>query len=301
MVQQKVWLSGLIDVRPPSSVACTTIQKIEIRLKVNRVTRKPDHPTKRVKFDAKRNEEEKFVLPDQKCATHNIPHMEMFEGVVKRLSRTLSKSISKCFSHSEIEETGHDRVRLDEKSATVIISSNRGSVVDETEEMLLPASHLSDSAVGAVERADEEMLLSHCHRGFVSDIAEDDRQMLFSQKLGPSPPLYANLLDLADSISTLGSSLKRSIASQSTLDASSQTGGDYHSGLSIRGSHKLMEATTRAMFDGCISGNRRSLHNIQMDEPYPVTSISRLVPGMFNPGFSEVSHAINLQAVSGHC
>jgi hypothetical protein len=301
MPQQKVWLSGLVDVRPPSGVLCATVQRIEIRLEVSHVTRKHEYSSKKVKFEAQRSRDEELVLPDNRSATNNLPHVEMLDGVVKHLSKTLSQSISKCFGKSVLEKTGYDSIILDGDSGHLAHISSRQSVAKDVEEMLFSPSLLSDLAANAVVRPDEEMLLSRCHLDLASQFAGAGGQMSLSQTSSSAPPLNSHCSsDSSTSTSASGSSLKRSAASQSALPTSSQTETCVGSGLLILNSHKFMEATTRALFDGTITGSRRSSSNIKIYNPFPATAISKLVPGIFNPGFPDVRHAFELQNVSGY-
>jgi hypothetical protein len=288
MLQPRAWLSGLIDVRPPNSVICATIQKIEIRLKMSIAQQKHDHPPKRVRPAIKRAKDKELVQLGRDCNSKNIPHIDLFEGIVEHLSCNLSQSISKCFGLPPLKTTGFNSVLL-EGSAPHLANQDRENVSGELEEMLLPSSQLGDVAADAVEHVDEEMLLSPCPPSLISPVIQGEEGILFPEQTNATPILSSHCSSNSSiSVSTLGSSLKRLAPSNATINTSSHLEVDPSFDILIPSAHRIMEAATRVLLTGSTSNGRKALHNIRLGKPLPATSLSRLVPGIFNPGFSEV-------------
>jgi hypothetical protein len=283
------WLSGAIDVNPPTSVVRSMIQKIDVCLEMSIVQHRPDNPPKRVKSAVRSLMEEEAMLLDYACTTKTAPRIEIFEGIVRRLSCSLSESITKCFGYpvsNKIEDTSEPSGR----QLKQINEHDCQNVPAELEEMLLGSFSTNTVAAGVVGQADEEMLLAHCHLDLVPHVTQEEEDMLFPQQADTASPLFPLAFSQSSSsgLSSIAS-LKRLAPSSATLSSSCQSDVDIGRECLIPSAHRLMEATVRMLLTGKVVDNRKALHSFKVSTPHSATPFARLAPGMFNPGFSEVS------------
>ncbi|EPE35922.1 hypothetical protein GLAREA_05260 [Glarea lozoyensis ATCC 20868] len=293
--QTDSWLSGTIDVNPPTSVVCSTIQKIDICLEMSIAQHKLDNPPKRVKAAVK------SLIEEDACTTKTVPRIEIFEGIVRRLSCSLSESITKCFGYPGSNQTEDSSI----PSGGQVKQLNKQDCQDvpaELEEMLLNSLSTDAVAAGVVGQTDEEMLLSHCRLDLDPYVTQEEEDMLFPQQSDTAPlPIFSRSSSSASSMT----SLKRPAPSLATLESSCQSNVDIAQKYLIPSAHRLMEATVRMLVTGKAVDCRKPLHSFKVSMPHSATPFARLLPSMFNPGFSEavasnayflptISHAISV-------
>ena len=288
ILQPKGWLAGNIDIKPPESVPRATIQRLQIRLKFQSIQNKPRPASKRVKVKREQKQEEPVLLESSSDVIPG-PDFEVLEGIVAHLSRSLSQSVARCFGFFEPDGTGLDPILLDESPIDLNPANvqNAAGESHDFKEILLLSSDL-DVTQRNVELADEEMLLLP-NQLVQPEVHHDeaDGEMLFAQVTDEAPSLVSQ--PSSSSIfpkQSSTSSLKRPASSEATTIPINQT--ESRLSVAIPAAHKLIEAAVRVLLSGNTSKRCRSLANLTVSRPPPETSLARLAPSVFSPGYREV-------------
>ncbi|KAF4633156.1 hypothetical protein G7Y89_g4956 [Cudoniella acicularis] len=313
------WLSSNIDFQPPYSVLRGTVEGLQVRLDFTTI-QEQRQVAKRVKRRSPDNDP--ALASDAMLLDYNLNlaedgHLEEFEAVVQSQSQQLSKSITECFEYAKLEYSDSDVILFDDwpaftntqddskiqtprdsqsggiqKAEYVFSPMNTSKCIEGDVDLLqLNDAQHTEMLLATFPALDKPPLSFHS----VESVEED---MLFSQMSSGTPTLTSQTSTCSTvSIVSSYTPLKR----PSSNDSSTTTQSDPPFSLDPSKASKLVLMALHILVGGHEPRSRRPLQGIQVEKPPPETSLTRLAPAMFSPGFREsLAHNAKLLPIISH-
>lgn len=298
----RAWLSGNIDIQPPDSVLCAQFEKLFIKLEFSTAKRRLPvaKNDERNTEDPTHTDSTDLMLLDPFQILIDSHQLEEFEAVVQYQSQQLSKSIAECFESLRSKFSPPDQMLFDIIPPLAAASptmppppchDNGHEGVEDSVQEVFPLVEVptarggSDLDMRESHFQESEMLLaaySPVQETLLVESESHEEDMRLSQPISDIPSQISQSLTCS-TVSTISQLMPESSIRNNTrgdLDLSILSQVSKISPLVKQGLHIL------------IGGYGRCAHqetkDIQSRRPHPETSLSKIAPSIFSPGFREV-------------
>ncbi|KAH8685414.1 hypothetical protein BGZ60DRAFT_395144 [Tricladium varicosporioides] len=308
-------LSNNIDIQPPDSVLCAQFEKLFIKLEFS--TTRQCLPV--AKSDERNTEgsmhlgsTELIPLGPFKTPIDNH-QLEEFEAAVQYQSQHLSRSIAECFEPVRSKFSPPDQMLLDIITPQLVplpikplppYHDNGHENMEDSAQEDLPLVEVPIT-IGDLESdmqephfQESEMLLTTYSpaQETVSLVNEShEENMLFSQLISGIPSLTSQS-PTCSIVSTTSQ-----LIPESPIRNITQGGLDLSVSLQVLKLSPLVKQGLHILIGGCGRRIHQETKGIQLRRPQPETSLSKIAPAIFSPGFREtMSHNIKFLSTISH-